>query len=130
MGDKAWQAIQRGAVNVGGTSGEGWSEVYGFGRIDAAPTLLDADTRSATTGAVTGKVTSNGVPVAGATIRATKGATTRTATGVGRQPLWAGARLLRADSASLVLEGAIECRGSRLSSRGTRTVCWWHTCRA
>jgi hypothetical protein len=109
---KAWQAIQRGAENVGGTSGGGWSEVYGFGRIDAAATLLDADTRSATTGAVTGKVTSNGVPVAGATIRATKGTTTRTATtrtdGGFRLPnLSAGTWLVKAETTIEGVTGAM-----------------------
>lgn len=73
-----YQALQRSAVNTEGVAGGGWSQYGGFGRIDAAKTLGNVDTRGATVGCIVGKVTTNGNPEAGIRITAKQGTLTKT----------------------------------------------------
>jgi subtilisin family serine protease len=74
-----WQAVQRGAENVQGVANGGWSQIGGFGRINALNTLLDANPRSATVGCIVGKVTSNLNAVPNARVTATNGTVTKNA---------------------------------------------------
>jgi subtilisin family serine protease len=75
-----WQAVQRGANNVQGAANGGWTQIGGFGRINALNTLLDTNTRNATVGCIVGKVTSNMNAVANTRVSATNGTVTRNAT--------------------------------------------------
>lgn len=66
---RIFQAVQRGADDVGGTPG--WSSYWGWGRINVQQTLLDADNRGATTGCITGQLRDlDGSPVANKLVKA------------------------------------------------------------
>ncbi|HEY3412379.1 MAG TPA: S8 family serine peptidase [Armatimonadota bacterium] len=72
-----YQALQRSAVNTQAVANGGWSEYGGFGRIDAAKTLGNVDTRNATVGCIVGKVTTNANAETGIRITATMGTVTK-----------------------------------------------------
>jgi hypothetical protein len=64
-----WRAIFKGCDDMTGVGG--WNQTYGWGRINAYQTLMDADNRGATTGAMTGQVLYRGTPVGNGKVVAT-----------------------------------------------------------
>lgn len=79
---RIFRAIQRGCDDVGLVPG--WHPYWGWGRINAAQTLLENDNRASAVGAITGQVTYYGTAVQNAVVKATPvaggyapGATTR-----------------------------------------------------
>jgi thermitase len=69
---RIWQALQRGAENIAGGSGN-WEQLYGFGRLDVAQTMaLDRvpNPRGATAGSITGQILYRGTPIANAGVTA------------------------------------------------------------
>ena len=108
---RVWQAIQRGSDQVTTVANGGWNQMLGFGRINAPATLQDQNTRSATVGCIVGRLTSNGVPVALAPVRAV-GPVTKTGT-------------TRNDGSyriSNLVAGTYAVTGNTISSTGTITV--------
>jgi hypothetical protein len=67
-----WRAIQRGADNPYGGADLGYSEQYGFGRINVFNTLTDLNARGTTVGCASGQVFNNSYPAAGVPIKITK----------------------------------------------------------
>jgi hypothetical protein len=73
------QAIQRGADALDNTAGGGFSLVYGYGRINAAATLLDLNRRNAVVGGIVGQVTYGGTAQSPINVVAKKVGSTTTA---------------------------------------------------
>ncbi len=70
---KIWQALQRGADDIAGTSNGGWTPYYGFGRLNAFQVLTldeNPNPREATVGCITGQVRYRGTRVPNAVITA------------------------------------------------------------
>jgi len=66
-----YQAIQRGADNIGSTADGGWEPVFGYGRMNVYNTMAGLNVRSATVGCITGQVLlRRSTPLAGATVTA------------------------------------------------------------
>jgi thermitase len=75
---QVYQAIQRGADDVGG--GAGWRADFGYGRINAFATMAELNNRSAAAGGITGQVSYNTAPQSGLRLTATGGSGSYTTT--------------------------------------------------
>ncbi|MHB8997199.1 MAG: S8 family serine peptidase [Armatimonadota bacterium] len=65
---RMFRALQRGCDNPAGTPG--WNPNWGWGRINAYQTLLDANNRGATVGCITGQLSYVDTVIGNATVRA------------------------------------------------------------
>ncbi|MDE2125175.1 MAG: S8 family serine peptidase [Armatimonadetes bacterium] len=68
---KLINAIERGAHQMNARPDGGWDNVFGYGRIDAAETIADANPRAAWKGGVVGRITFGTTPVGDVNVVAT-----------------------------------------------------------
>lgn len=69
---RAYQALERGALDIAGLPGGIWSPTSGYGALDAHATLQDLNARGATSGAAEGRVYFGGTVVGGTSVKAQK----------------------------------------------------------
>ena len=68
---QVYQAIQRGADNVGGAADGGWESYFGYGRINVFTTMAGINPRDSSIGCITGQVLYRSSPTASALVSAT-----------------------------------------------------------
>jgi thermitase len=68
---EVYQAIQRGADDIGGSSHGGWNQDFGYGRINVYATMAGLNNRNATVGGICGQVNYQDIPRSGLTVTAT-----------------------------------------------------------
>jgi len=68
---EVYQAIQRGADDIGGSSSSGWNQDFGYGRINVYATLAELNNRNATAGGICGQVNYQDIAQSGLVVTAT-----------------------------------------------------------
>jgi thermitase len=68
---EVYQAMQRGADDIGSGGNGGWNRYSGYGRINVFATMAELNNREATVGGLTGQICYQDIPRSGLTITAT-----------------------------------------------------------